>query len=147
MLPHNRYIVDNSVWQRLSHQESIRHRFTRLIESTAPSTIMVCPPVVAEVGFSARNGADHERLRQALAQFTDCPEHPTSAATLEIQHQLFVNGFFRAVGAVDTVIVAYALVNDATVLHYDGDFEHVAAVVPSFRHEWIVARGSLSTGA
>jgi predicted nucleic acid-binding protein len=141
----SRFIVDNSVWQRLSHQESVRDRFTRLIESTSPSTIMVCPPVVAEVGFSARNGADHDRVREALAQFADCPAHPTTATTLSIQNALFNNGFFRAVGALDTVIAAYAMANDAAVLHYDSDFERIAWVVPTFRHEWIIARGSLTS--
>jgi len=140
-----RFIVDNSVWQRLSHQEPVRDRFTRLIESTSPAMIMVCPPVVAEVGFSARNGGDHDRLRQALAQFAECPVHPTTAITLGIQNALLTNGFFRAVGALDTVIAAYALANDAAVLHYDRDFELIAKVVPSFRHEWIVARGALTT--
>jgi len=69
----------------------------------------------------------------------------TTAVTLSIQNALFTNGFFRAVGTLDTVIAAYALANDAAVLHYDGDFEFVAQVVPSFRHEWIITRGSLRT--
>jgi predicted nucleic acid-binding protein len=62
---------------------------------------------------------------------------------LEIQNRLWTSGRLRAVGAMDTLIAAYALHNDATVLHYDRDFEHIAVVTPEFRHEWIVARGSV----
>jgi hypothetical protein len=30
-----------------------------------------------------------------------------------------------------------------TVLHYDRDFEHIAAVCPGFRHEWVAPAGSI----
>lgn len=64
---------------------------------------------------------------------------------LAIQNALFNGGLLRAVGAVDTVIAAYAITNDAVVLHYDGDYEHVARVRDDFRQLWIAPRGALDT--
>ncbi|WP_370449345.1 hypothetical protein [Cryobacterium sp. TMT1-2-2] len=48
----------------------------------------------------------------------------------------------RPVGAGDTLIAACALINDATVVHYDSDFESVSKVITQFRHEWIVPRST-----
>jgi hypothetical protein len=52
----------------------VRAAFLALLNLHSPASIMVCPPVVAEVGFSARTGADHTRVMHELAAFPDCPE-------------------------------------------------------------------------
>ena len=109
----------------------------------SPWAFLICPPVAAEVGFGARNAGDHAAVRSSLATFPDCERHPTTAEVLEIQTSLIDAGLFRAVGALDTVIAAYALVNEATVLHYDRDFEHVATVTPDFAQRWIAPPGTL----
>jgi aryl-alcohol dehydrogenase-like predicted oxidoreductase len=44
----------------------------------------------------------------------------------------------------DTVIAAWAVRNDAVVLHYDQDYDHIASVVPRFKEQWTVLRGSAS---
>lgn len=69
--------------------------------------------------------------------------HPARAEVLDVQSRLWNGGLLRAAGAMDTLIAAYALKNNAAVLHYDGDFEHIASVVPSFAHKWILPRGSI----
>ncbi|MEO8095927.1 MAG: hypothetical protein ABI632_13485, partial [Pseudolysinimonas sp.] len=60
------------------------------------------------------------------------------------QSGLWGSGLLRAAGAVDTLIAAYAIKNDVTLLHYDRDFEHIASVTPALKHQWIVPRGSLA---
>lgn len=115
----------------------------RLLAAHSPWAILVCPPVVAEVGFSARSGKDHDAVRRFLAEFSDCETHPSSGLVLDIQNALFMGGLVRAVGAVDTVIAAYAVANRATVLHYDHDFEHVERVRDDFQHAWVAPRGTL----
>jgi hypothetical protein len=40
----------------------------------------------------------------------------------------------------DLLLAAVAEVHNATVLHYDADFEHIADVTGQ-AHEWIVPRG------
>lgn len=137
-----RYIIDNSVWQR-QNQPPVRAAMERLMATNSPWSILTCPPVVAEVGFSARDGADHTALRRFLSEFPECQSHPSVDLVLAIQNALFTGGLFRAVGAVDTEIAAYALANDATVVHYDNDFELVGRIRQDFRHEWIAPRGTL----
>lgn len=136
-----RFLVDHSVWARLSTTPIVRGAFETLVNTVSPTAIMMCPPVAAEFGFSARNGADHTRLMGVLRAFPECSRAPTSGETLAIQNALWNGGLLRAVGAIDTLIASYAMANDATVLHYDSDFEHVAKVVPGFKHRWIVPRG------
>lgn len=139
-----RYLVDNSVWQRLS-KSAVRAAFDAIRAPIRPGSVLTCPPVVAEVGFSARNGADHSTVTAYLAAFPGCREHPDTSLVLAIQNALWHKGLVRSVGAIDTLIAAYAVVNGTTVLHYDSDFEHIASVRPDFRHRWIVPRGSLTT--
>ena len=140
--PTGRVVVDNSVWQRLSNP-AVRAAFEEVVTSLSPTEVLTCPPVVAEVGFSARNGVDHDRVCEELQAFPPCHADPSVALVLHLQNALFNGGFVRGVGALDTVIAAYALANDAMVLHYDRDFEFVAAVRSDFRHHWIVPAGSV----
>jgi len=138
-----RLLIDNSVWQR-QNQPPVRAAMRELLAPLSPWSILVCPPVVAEVGFSARSGSDHDAVRSHLSEFPECEAHPSVALVLDIQTALFNGGLVRAVGATDTVIAGYAIANDATVVHYDGDFEHVARVRSDFRHQWIAPSGTLS---
>lgn len=138
-----RYLIDNSVWQR-QNQPAVRKAMDQLLAPNSPWAILTCPEIVAEVGFSARNGRDHDLVRSYLRSFPECEVPAKVAQVLDIQNALFNNGLFRAVGSLDTVIAAYAIANDAIVVHYDADFEHVARVRPDLRHTWIAPRGSLA---
>lgn len=138
-----RFLIDNSVWGRLAISASVRDAFRALVNAAIPTELYICPPVAAEYGYSSRSGTDHTDLTQRLLAFTDCPVAPTTPDVLHIQNALWNRGLLRAVGATDTLIAAYAIANQATLVHYDRDFEHVAAVVPSFAHRWIVPRGML----
>jgi predicted nucleic acid-binding protein len=51
-------------------------------------------------------------------------------------------GLHRAVGVVDLMTAAVAEHNGAAVLHYDADFEHIAAVTGQ-PHVWVAPRGSI----
>lgn len=137
------FLIDHSVWGRLATRKVVREAFDALIIRSRPTSLLVCPPTVAEYGFSARDAAEHEAIQRALTAFTECTTAPTSSDAMRIQHRLWSSGLVRAAGAFDTVIAAYAIANDATVLHYDRDFEHIAAAVPEFTHRWIVPRGSV----
>ncbi|MBN9609491.1 MAG: PIN domain-containing protein [Actinobacteria bacterium] len=137
-----RLLLDNSVWQRMPRPK-VRAAVEALLAQVSPLDVLICPPVAAEVGFSARDGKGHDRVRQALAEFPDCEKHPGTSLVLDIQNRLWKGGLLRAVGATDTEIAAYAIANGATVVHYDADFEHVAKVWPDFRHRWVMPRGSV----
>lgn len=138
-----RVLIDHSVWGRLATHGPVVQALRSLITGAPADVVHICPPIAAEYGYSTRSGSDHTMVVEQLSAFPDCPVAPTTADVLRIQNALWNGGLLRAVGATDTLIAAYAVANDATVVHYDGDFEHIAAVVPDFRHRWIVARGSL----
>jgi predicted nucleic acid-binding protein len=138
-----RYLIDNSVWARLStHPEAVA-ALKSIVDFTSPDQVLVCAPIVLEAGFSARTGRDHSALMDQLAAFPECSEHPAGDEVMLIQDRLWNGGLLRAAGAMDTLIAAYAIKNDATLLHYDRDFDHIASVMPDLSHQWIVPRGSL----
>ncbi|HEV2089024.1 MAG TPA: PIN domain-containing protein, partial [Cryptosporangiaceae bacterium] len=60
----------------------------------------------------------------------------------ETQARLASRGQHRAAGVVDLLIAATAEYHGATVLHYDPDFDHIAAVTGQ-RAEWITPPGTL----
>lgn len=138
-----RFVVDTSVWARLATTPRIVDELKAIVELVSPTDLMVCPPVAAEYGFTARTGKDHSTLMAQLEAFGECGVHPTRDDVLAVQSRLWNGGLLRAAGAVDTLIAAYAMKNYATVLHYDSDFEYIASVVPQFAHRWIVPRGSV----
>ena len=137
-----RLLVDTSVFARLGFDPSITARFAQLIERVSVRQLLLCPPVAAEVGYMARDPRQHTNFIRSLNEYAACPISPTSQDVLDIQHALWTHGLLRAAGATDTLIAAYAKVNDAAVLHYDSDFEHIASAVPGFQHRWIVPRGA-----
>lgn len=141
--PGGRFLIDNSVWARLAISEPVRDAFRALVNAASPTELYICPPVAVEYGYSSRTGTDHTNLMQRLGAFTDCPFAPTTADVLRVQNALWNGGLLRAVGSTDTLIAAYAIANEATLVHYDRDFEHVAAVTPGFAQRWIVPRGTL----
>jgi predicted nucleic acid-binding protein len=138
-----RYLIDNSAWARVATETRVRETVEYLIRASQPDDILVCPPIALEYGHSARGPREHGVIVEQLAAFTECAKVPPLADVLSLQAALWAAGLVRAVGAADLLIAAYALANDATVIHYDSDFEHVAAVTPGFSHEWVVPRGSV----
>ena len=55
---------------------------------------------------------------------------------VDIQATLWSSGLVRSAGAVDILIAAYALVNDAAVLTADHEFDQLACV-PDLHHEYV----------
>jgi len=55
---------------------------------------------------------------------------------LDIQSALWNAGLVRAAGSLDILIAGYAMVNNATVLAADHDFDHIARVA-DLQHEYI----------
>jgi predicted nucleic acid-binding protein len=60
---------------------------------------------------------------------------------LAVQELLAARGQHRALSLVDALVAAVAETRDLAILHYDADFETVAAVTGQ-RHHWVVPRGS-----
>lgn len=140
------FLIDNSVIQRLT-KPRVRAAWDRLRER---GDVATCLPTLLEAGYSARSAGDHQRLMELehSAKILLPPEEGVLAIAVRIQSALFASGAGRSVGVSDLQIAATAIhhsspTRSVVVAHYDADFDHVAAVEPEFRSEWILPRGTL----
>jgi predicted nucleic acid-binding protein len=133
-----KYLADTSVFTRLS-QPKVATAFGLY---AAAGQVGLCAPVVFEIGYSARSHADYLLLSERLLAFTEVPVFDADhRRSLEIQLILSAKGQHRLLSLVDALVAAVAEAREMTVLHYDSDYETVAAVIGQ-RHEWIVPRGT-----
>ena len=104
--------------------------------------LAVCGAVELEVLRSARSKADHERIRDEIRGF-DWLATPDEAwdRALQVQAKLVGVGNWRALSVSDLLIAATAERHGATVLHYDGDYDMVAAVTGQ-PVKWVAAPGT-----
>lgn len=130
------YLVDNSVWARLASGDAgIAARLQR-IERAPADLFVTCLPQVLEFCHSARTPERHARYRQQISLGFPLERAPDESLVLGIQAALWGSGRVRAAGSIDILIAGYAIVNDATVLSADRDFDHIAAVT-NLSHEYI----------
>jgi predicted nucleic acid-binding protein len=94
--------------------------------------------------FSARSAEEHRARRADLAlRFEHI--HISSAVfdrIVEVQGLLAERGEHRAASIPDLLVAAAAEAAMLTVLHYDADFELIAAVM-RLPAEWVVPRGTV----
>jgi len=130
------YLVDNSVWGRLaSGDPAIRTRLEQIARS--PSDLFVtCPPQVLEFCHSARSPKEHAHYLEQISLGFPLERAPDESLAVGIQSALWNAGLVWAAGAVDILIAAYAIANQATVLSADHDFDHIAAVT-DLAHEYV----------
>jgi predicted nucleic acid-binding protein len=95
--------------------------------------------------YSARNPAEYTRTASLRAAgFVDLPPTPEIARRArETQAMLATRSRHRAAGCADILTAAIAEHYSAIVLHYDADFEHIAAV-SGLQTRWVVPRGVVS---
>lgn len=108
----------------------------RRIERAPADLFVTCPPQVLDFCHSARTPAEHAHYREQISLGFPLEHAPEESLVLEIQSALWNSGLVRAAGSLDILIAGYAIVNDATVLAADHDFDHIARVV-ELRHEYI----------
>ena len=133
-----RYLVDKSALARMP-VPAVEARLRPLLEDGAVGT---CAIVDLEILYSSRNLTDYEAILQERMSFDAAPITPEVMSTaIEIQHALARRGQHR-VPIPDLIISAAALRANLVVLHYDADFERIAAAGGSAQ-EWIVPQGSV----
>jgi predicted nucleic acid-binding protein len=94
-----------------------------------------------EIGYSARNYSEWDRLTEALGVFElieTTPEHVVRA--LQVQRLLAAK--HQRGKDPDLLIAAAAEARGLTVLHYDNDFDQIAAITGQ-TCEWVVPAGSV----
>jgi predicted nucleic acid-binding protein len=139
-IPAGLYLADTSAIARV-HHDLVREELTRLGKAGLLAT---CVVVDLEVLYSARNPAEYARTASLrVAGFVDLPPTPEVARRArEIQAMLARRSQHRAAGCPDILTSAIAEHYNAIVLHYDADFEHIAAV-SGLQTRWVVPRGTV----
>jgi predicted nucleic acid-binding protein len=132
------HLVDTSVLTRLD-RDAIRAVVAPLADAGRLARAGVSD---LEIGYSARNSAEWDRLVGALGIF---PLVPTTDAhvrrALQVQRQLAAASQ-RGRKVPDLLVAAAAEGEGLVVLHYDADFDRIAAVTGQ-PVEWVVPAGSV----
>jgi predicted nucleic acid-binding protein len=131
------YVLDTSVVTRLRSAavaERVRELDLQGIRRTSLTDL--------EIGFSARNDDEWDRLIAALETFHVLPVEEWHLVRAGQVQRLLAGAGLRGRKIPDLVVAAVAEAAACTVLHYDADFDHIAEVTGQ-PVEWIVPRGSI----
>ncbi|HVD02764.1 MAG TPA: PIN domain nuclease [Candidatus Dormibacteraeota bacterium] len=132
-------LVDKSALARITHS-AVRGVLEPLL---VDGRLATCAVTDLEMLFSARNGAEWEVVREQLKGLPNVPITPeVCSRAIDVQGLLWHSGRVRAVGIPDLLIAAAADVAGLPVLHYDTDFDLVAAVTGQ-ESRWVVEAGSV----
>jgi predicted nucleic acid-binding protein len=135
------YLVDTSAWHRVGNP-TVADRWRTLLTNDA---VAICDQVALEVLYSARSESDYTRTAANLAGLISVPiRAETFERAREVQYLLAQSGglHHRNVTIADLVIAAAAEHGALPVLHYDEDYDRIAAITGQ-PTEWIAPRGSL----
>ncbi|BBX72989.1 PIN domain nuclease [Mycobacterium shinjukuense] len=134
-----RYLADTSALARLN-RPAVDAALSPLIETGQVAT---CGMVELEVLYSARNPADYARRQQQLRDGFERLAMPDEVwqRALEVQAALARKSAHRGAALPDLLIAATAERHGVTVLHYDHEYELIAAVTEQ-SVRWIVPSGT-----
>ncbi|GAA1607240.1 MULTISPECIES: PIN domain-containing protein [Kribbella] len=135
------YLVDTSALTRTKNP-AVRSIIAGLIADRAAAT---CVTVDLETGYSGRNHRDVKTTRERRRSlYVTLPiTEAVAERARDVQVRMASRGKHRAAGVVDVLTAAVAEEYGAVILHYDADFEHIAAVTGQ-PHLWVAPRGSLN---
>ena len=138
--PAQLYLIDTSVQARINHPP-VRQVITELIAEGVAAT---CVTVDLEAGYSGRDLKEVRTIAQRRRKlYVVLPINETAAERArDVQVRMAARGHHRAAGIVDLLTAAIAEQHGAVILHYDADFEHIAAATGQ-PHAWVARRGSL----
>lgn len=132
------HLIDKSAWEQRHHHPAAAARLDDLVGTDRAAT---CLTTALEILYSARSRRDFGERRELVNELAWLPvTAPVEATAVEIMAKLARTAQHR-LPPTDLIIAATALVHEATVLHYDRDFERIAEVT-NLCHEWIVPRGT-----
>jgi predicted nucleic acid-binding protein len=138
-------LLDNSAWTRLVQKGVVPDdRAKTIAEWMDRRETAVCLPFLLEAGYSARSAADRKAL---MDRFDELPriaiDGEVERMALLAQRELAEIGHHR-LAPIDVMIAACADRAEAGVLHYDGDYDILAAHTSlTFESEWLAPQGTL----
>jgi predicted nucleic acid-binding protein len=134
------YLIDTSAAARTTHPK-VASFVAPLVSGGLVGT---CAALDFEALFSSRSASEYEEAR--LDRQLSYEYLPTNDIdwhrALDVQRQLASKSQLRAVGMPDLLIAAVAERERVTVVHYDSDFDTIAAITGQST-QWVAPRGSL----
>lgn len=139
MIPAGLFLADTSAIARVAH-EPVRRELIRLGEL---GLLASCVTIDLEVGYTARDPESYATTAQLRREgFVDLPLlSAIGERARAVQAALARRSQHRAAGIVDLLTAAVAEHHGAVVLHYDRDFDHIAAVTGQ-QVRWIAEPGT-----
>lgn len=137
-------LLDNSAWARIANGVLGDERSETIASWVERRELATCLPFLLEAGYSARAAADHRTMMAELELLPRIPLTPeVEKQALQAQRDLAAMGHHR-LAPVDIVIAACAHDAEAGVLHYDRDYDILAARTSlEFHSEWLAPSGTL----
>ncbi len=132
------FVGDTSAVARVA-KPAVAQRLIPLMEA---GLVARCTITDLEAGVSARSGRDWKRTRQARSPWPRATiDQDVLDRAFEVQGALAAEGLHRTVKLGDLIIAAAAERAQLVVLHYDRDFDRIAAIT-SQPTEWVVPPGT-----
>lgn len=136
--------MDNSAWARLGHPHVPASRSEDVASAIESGQLIACLPFILEAGYSARDAKDH---RDLIAELLALPwvaiDDTVERRAVDAQRQLARSGHHR-MPPVDILVAALADRHEVGILHYDRDYDLIAARTDlRFASEWLAKAGSL----
>ena len=115
-----------------------------MAEAVESGRVVACLPFLLEAGYSARAAADHrELIEELLALPWAAIDEVVERRAVDAQRQLARTGHHR-MPPVDLLLAALAERHQLGILHYDRDYDLIAARTDlRFASEWLAPAGSL----
>lgn len=137
-------LLDNSAFVRLASPALTKRWLHEIADALEQRRLGVCLPFLVEAGYSARSAADHDELLDELMTLPMVHiDTVVEQRTIEAQRQLARAGKHR-LPLVELIVAALADRHGVGVLHYDREFDILAAKTDlHFDSVWLARRGSL----
>lgn len=137
------YLADTTVFVLQGQHDVVGNRFERLL---AEGRIAACQMTALEYLNNAPDPKGYEIVWGALHghRWIDVTA-PAMDRALVVHRTLAATSQHRHFHLPDLIIAATAELHGATVLHYDADYDRIAAVTGQ-PTEWVAAKGSLQPG-
>jgi predicted nucleic acid-binding protein len=122
-----KFLIDTGVLARLLLADGEHYGWDQAADA---GLIALCTPVELEILRTSKS-IDHSRqIEDILCNLFGwvLTDDRTFKRAREVQKELIRRGQHRSAGPIDLLVAATAELNDLTLLHFDNDFDCVAAV-------------------
>jgi predicted nucleic acid-binding protein len=135
------FLADKSALTRQATRPEVRDVIEPLLLA---GRIATCGIVDLELLYSAPTRKRYRELKSALDAMPRCSVNDKVIdRAIEVQGLLAERSQHRSVPLPDLIVAACAELGGLIVLHYDADYDRIAAVTGQ-QTQWVVARGAVS---